>query len=245
MLAPMAPARRRRTLIAVLAGLAALAGGAVLWLTIAFSGGLGSWLKSLRAPPGTEEIDRDRVPALAAVRLEHDRLAQLVHVPVPAGAAESVHDVCYEGQHNFEIQDPYAHRCTLRVTRYHGLDGDFRQQMLDLAGRLPSLGWNGGDLDRIVTEYLDRNAGTPGYGVGDLPSPLPYRRAGLSLELRYADRETTDLEPYRYAQVVNFGGASPWREREDFVDVPGVVRDATAAHRFLLVASIETHYLED
>lgn len=29
------------------------------------------------------------------------------------------------------------------------------------------------------------------------------------------------------------------------MDVPAVVRDVTAAHPFLVVASIETHYLEN
>ncbi|MGH2687597.1 MAG: hypothetical protein ACRDKW_02150 [Actinomycetota bacterium] len=239
----MAPARRTRVLLVIVAGLVVIAGGTFLWLTVALSGGLGSWLETLQGAPGAEEIDAARAPALAAVRLEHDLLARGAF---PAGAAESVHDACYEGQHNFKIQDPYAHRCTLRVTRYHGLDGDFREQVLALAGRLTSLGWSGGDLERVVTGYLDRNGGTTaGTGVGDLPSPLPYRKAGNSLELRYADRATADLEPYHYAQIVNFGGATPFHEREELVDVPAVVRDVTAAHPFLLVVSIETHYLED
>ena len=155
---------------------------------------------------------------------------------------------------NFEVKDSYAYRCSLRVTRYYGTGGDFRQLLVNLEHALGSQGWKGGDLQSVVSDYYDRNYG-PGkpkpanplsrgtYLVSDLPSPIPYRKGALELSMGYAERPTTDLLSLELLQQVGHsGGATPFFDRRQLVDVAAAFRSLTADHPYFVAIALETDY---
>jgi hypothetical protein len=114
------------------------------------------------------------------------------------------------------VTQGYAHRCTLRLTRYYGFDGDFRQRMLDFEKSLLSLSWKNGlsddpaaraqSVEYMLASYYDQR---PGMLVDSIPAPSGYNAPGLVLELRWAERQTKDLSSLEYTQHAPFyAGAS-------------------------------------
>jgi hypothetical protein len=254
------PKQTRLVLIATAAVLLAI-GAAYLMFAVGLSGGTGQFLMRLRLKPNPAKLGPERAAATQRVHRALDELAAPVGLkpapPAPGSPAEGLHDECYKGQHNFEVKDPYAYRCSLRITRYYGADGDFRQLLLDLDRTLATLGWKGGDLPRVVQDYYDRYYG-PGkpkpanpsfdraggmYLVSDLPPPTTYRKSGLDLSLRYAERATTDLLPLELLQQVGHdAGATSIADQRRLVDATAVFRSVAAAHPYLVAIAAETDY---
>jgi hypothetical protein len=249
----------RIVLVATAAVLLAI-GAAYLLFAVQLAGGPSQFLMRFRFKPNPAKLGPERSAATQHVRGALDQLATPLGLE-PASPASSIseglHDECYRGQHNFEVKDPYAYRCSLRITRYYGAGGDFRQLLLDLDSTLTAQGWKGGDLPRVVADYYDRYYGpgkpkpanpSPGraggiYLISDLPAPLPYRKGGLDLSLRYAERATTDLLTLELVQQVNHdaGGTPIWDQRR-FADAAAVFRSVTAAHPYLVAVAVETDY---
>jgi hypothetical protein len=247
----MAVSRRIRILLIAAGAAAAILAGAYFVLVVSLSGGMDGFLKGLKRPPEPARLEPQRNRAATTIATELDRLAAPI---APAPAAEGRHDECYRGQHNFKINDDYAHRCELQITRYYGVSGDFRDSVLDLAGRLEAQGWEGGDLERVITEYFDAYTG-PGrsprggghtYLVSDLPSPIGYRKPDLRIDLDYAERATQDLTRLDSAQR---SGRSPFPEasysRADLVDVEETFRAVTADHPYVIALSVKAVYFEE
>jgi hypothetical protein len=251
--------RTRRALAVggVIAGVAVLAAaGVYLSLYVGLSGGPSQALKRFARRPDPAGLAPQRSEAGRRLRSSVDRLAVPLHLAPASPAWEAVTDACYAGQHNFEVKDPFAYRCTLRITRYFGADGDFRELLLGLGQQLEARGWRGGDLPRIVTDYYDRyygpgkpkpgNLSPPGaYLVSSLPTPVPYRTDGMTLTMAYAERATTDLSSLDSLQRATDVIAGPtFYRRERFVDAGAVFRSVTAAHPYLLAIAAESHYFE-
>jgi hypothetical protein len=48
---------------------------------------------------------------------------------------------CEEGKNDWKGRTGYAHRCPIRITRYYGVSGDFRTQMIGFEKLLSTKGW--------------------------------------------------------------------------------------------------------
>lgn len=54
---------------------------------------------------------------------------------------DATHDVCYEGERNWKIDDGYRYRCTLKSARVYAFSTDFKTAMLDFERQLLAAGW--------------------------------------------------------------------------------------------------------
>jgi hypothetical protein len=247
----------RQTRLALVASVVVVAaiGGAYLFFAVGLSGGPGQFLMRFKRKPDPAKLEPQRTAAERDARRALDQLGASVGLTTaPPPSWEALHDQCYQGQHNFAVQDSYAYRCSLRITRYYGAGGDFRQLLGGLDRTLASQGWKGGDLQRVVSNYYDRYFG-PGkpkpadpslhgtYLISNLPQPLPYRRGTLELSIGYAERATTDLLLLELLQQVGHnGGATPISDRRRFIDVAAAFASATADHPYFVAIALETDY---
>jgi hypothetical protein len=160
-------------------------------------------------------------------------------------------DRCYKGQNNYKVTQGYAHRCTLRLTRYYGFDGDFRQRMLDFEQSLLSLGWKNGlsgdafaraqNMEEMMISYYDRR---PGAAVDSIPAPSGYSAPGLLLELRWAERQTKNLSHLEYMQHAPFYAGHLY-QRPELVNVNDAFRRAVQNHRYVIAVAVYGHYFEN
>jgi hypothetical protein len=105
----------------------------------------------------------------------------------------STQDACYDGQNNFKVTEGFSHRCTLRLTRFYGFDGDFRKEMIDFERGLLAAGWQSDDsysMERYMTNYYDVRTNVT---VEQIAHPIGYHRAALELKLASAERKTQIL----------------------------------------------------
>ncbi len=128
------------------AAIAIAAFAAVVILTLAgcatllLSGGAGNAIRNLKPAPNVEGRTIARKRLRATKELEA-ALAALDSGTGFTSYATSTDDRCYKGENNWKIKDGYAHRCTVRMTRFYGLSGDFWAHMLGLEHLLASDGW--------------------------------------------------------------------------------------------------------
>jgi hypothetical protein len=182
-------------------------------MALLFSGGVGNIIRNARPAPDPHgpRITRARMKATEEIE------AALTAIDSQAGFtsyATSTDDRCYKGENNWKIKDGYAHRCTVRMTRFYGLNGDFRAHVLGLEDSLASSGWQmprstSADLPpttfrEMFERYYDVYcSGTriAVFGSGPVTQPrcevsrLPrsssdgYRKADLVLWIECAERE--------------------------------------------------------
>jgi hypothetical protein len=160
-------------------------------------------------------------------------------------------DRCYKGQNNYKVTQGYAHRCTLRLTRYYGFDGDFRQMMLDFEKTLLKLGWKAGlsddpiarmqNMEYMMTNYYDRR---PGVSVDSIPAPSGYNARGLTLELGWADRQTKNLFRLEHSQHVPFHAGHLY-QRPELVNVDEAFQKAVLDTRYVIAVAVYGHYFEN
>jgi hypothetical protein len=163
-------------------------------------------------------------------------------------------DACYDGVNNFKIRDGYAHHCTLRVTRFYGVDGDFRQKMIGFEKQIIAAGWHfelgNGDgrythpsdsMESDMLIYYD----TRPYGTVDhVAGPLGYSKVAFDLRIKWAERNTTDRRGLEYLQRVT-GNMTRYYKEQSLQDVDDLFRRVTRDHRYVLAIAIEGHYFEN
>ena len=200
--APVAPPRMPRWTKVVLALLAAVlvpCGAVVMWLVLAFSGGVDDLIGSSPQPDDAHVVE-------AREQGEQHVAADLADVVTTASGAvngstrlgQATGDQCVAGQHNWKIDDDFDLYCT------HGqgavLNGDparFREDALALHDALTADGWlpGGGTTDltlstgvpAVITEYWDARATYgPEYGPAELPA-ADYVRGSSRLLVRWVE----------------------------------------------------------
>lgn len=168
-----------------------------------------------------------------------------------AAFAAAKDDRCYKGQNNYKVTQGYAYRCTLRLTRYYGFDGDFRQRMLDFEKSLLSSGWKNGlsddpaarvqNMEYMMTSYYDRR---PGMSVDSIPAPSGYNAPGLTLELGWAERQTKNLFRLEHAQHAPFYAGHLY-QRPEPVNVDEAFKRAVQDKRYVIAIAVYGHYFEN
>jgi hypothetical protein len=226
-------------------------------LNILMSGGVGNTIKNTKPAP---DIHSSKLVAkrMATQKTIEANLDALEISDGPAKYATSTHDRCYKGQNNYKVQDGYAYRCTFHVTRYYGMNGDFRAQMMAYEKLLRANGWRAptSNLEKIMTDFYDwnYNGQDPTFRkiyrrrflVSDLPRPYEgYRKDNLVLFFDYAERETTNLLPLDLAQQVSFDTLSETYDRKDLQNTRAVFEEITKTHQYVVLISIQGTYFQN
>ncbi|HVE75235.1 MAG TPA: hypothetical protein VND22_00525 [Actinomycetota bacterium] len=210
----------------------------VVLLFVGFSGGVKGVLADFKSPPDYEERTDPRSKLYPILTRSLDSaVSEETFVEFPP---EGRHDLCFEGQNNWKIQDGYAYRCDLKITRFYGVTGDLRAALLSLDLSLQSEGFAPVG-SRTMAETTDRiGFGTPST---DLLYPPCYQKGDVSLCLKLADRNTQEFSALDFHQRL---GGSPTNldEDADLADVTAVSSQILGAHTYLLSVYIKGTYLE-
>ena len=166
--------------------------------------------------------------------------------------ATAMDDECYDGQHNFQVVTEYAHRCSLRLTRFFGFDGDFRQKMINFEKYVITTGWNHGYIDfysksasrtgnmeYIMINYYDK---APHRSLEFIPTPGGYHNSKLIMGIAWAEKSSTTISNFDYSQKDTRGG---FYNNRSFVNVREVFDNATREHRYLISVAIWGNYFEN
>jgi hypothetical protein len=222
----------------------------IAYFYIMINGGIANAIRNLKPTPDL---------ASAALKSDRTRLAAEIDAAFQGVAANtgfvyyatSTHDRCYPGQNNFHMTEGFAHRCTLRLTRFYGFDGDFRQAMIDLEKRFLAAGWKLGrnystipseqNMAYMMTHYYDVR---PNVTVDQIARPLGYNRANLILVVDWAERTTKYFDSLAAIQRMDFGSL-PSYDQTSFQNGNEFFKSVTRDHRYILGAAIYGHYFEN
>jgi len=146
--------------------------------------------------PHSTSIVEQRAQAVAAERKAIDEVVAAAGGRVLGRGST---DVCYPGQHNWEVDDSYDNRCTVLQVAAVGRSGEFRPRIAQLDKRLFASGWKPchGCGRETLTRYLDEywnyrvRLATPEhpFAISQLPTPSPYERGDLRLAFAYGGRD--------------------------------------------------------
>ena len=223
------------------------------WLYVAMNGGIYSIILSMRSRPDPDSPDLQRSRTVLAEQIDADFSSAIGNGVARYQTARQ--DACYDGANNWKHQDGFAHRCTLRLTNFYGLDGDFRKAILDFDKVLLAAGWHSNNHDdthnmewssdnkfvfaqgRPTERHLNPNPG----------STYSYYKDGLSLDIRSAERGATRLGSLEIVQANGMGWISEnnFYDQRKLVDVDDVFREVTRDHPYILAVAISGHYFEN
>lgn len=205
--------------------------------TLLFSGGVGNIIRNLKPAPDVERrtITRKR---LRATEEAEAALAVLDAGTQFTSYATSTDDRCYKGENDWKIKEGYAHRCTVRMTRFYGMNGDFRAHMLGLEDLLASGGWQlprstsaellPATFREMFAKYYDAYCSGDRiavFGSGRIVRPtcevskLPrsgsdgYKKGNLVLWIECAERGETNLHMMDVVQRVPIGAVFKEHDR--------------------------------
>ena len=229
-------------------------------LSLLFSGGVGNIYRNLKPAPEAE----GRTLTRKRERATRDAEAALAFVDTAPGLtsyATSTDDRCYKGENDWKITDGFAHRCTVRTTRFYGTSGDFKSQLLGLEDLLASGGWQmpRSTFRSMFATYYDRYCPTPhialfGVGVGQPScevSRLPrtgsegYRKGRIGLWIECAERGQDNFSMMDVMQKGPNVGRSSFFQKTKLQDVNVQVQDITATHRYVISVTVEETYFEN
>jgi len=176
--------------------------------------------------------------------------------------AQTKNDYCYTGQHNWKRFDYYDNRCEIRISRFYGFNGDFKNEMLSFENNLLGSGWESDGkfgISYIIKNYYDEFYGTPKsrtsandpdagdeYLVSDLPTVTNLKKETstnkiygftnttnrITMGVGYAEQKTEDFSPI-YSRI-------------DYeIDVKKVFDTIIQKYKYELEISILKIYFED
>ncbi len=158
---------------------------------------------------------------------------------------------CEEGKNDWKGRTGYAHRCPIRITRYYGVSGDFRTQMIGFEKLLSTKGWTLPQAS--ITETLRHQHGPlcasrsrPLFGGGHdahtcalahLAKPNePYTKGNFQLFIVFADREVESMN--LITRFAAFDGPLFYNSRRMF-------REITGSYPYALAIAIQGIYFDN
>ena len=226
----------------------------ILW--IIFSGGISGIISELKPAPnpnGASMVKR-RQEAINEINASFDQIENFTDFTY---YATSTHDVCFKGYHDWMRSDPYAYKCSYRITKYYGFDGDFRSQMLNFEQNLYKAGWKlpSHDMKRMIEHYYDAYYGTVSYsekygtrvyGISRLPAPRGYENKDyLTLDVGLADVNISNPVLLGFCQRVSNSSYDKIFNQENFQDIDKLVSEITKDHEFIISISIQKTYFKN
>lgn len=233
--------------------------GFYLFVYIGFNGGFKQTYLSWKAAPDATsgKVKNQREKAVQTIEANMQALED------KAGFTKLVtsqDDVCYSGQHNFEVKDPFAHICKFRETRYYAFNGDFRQSLTNYDKTLIASEWEpfeGNSIPSILTNYYDvyMNTSDPvilhnfggKYRVSDLPTPGYEKKVAsdsLELGISWAQQDTPSLFLLEYSQHVG-NSYGVFHEEYKFNDVVSLFPKWIEKNQFVLSIGVQETYYQD
>jgi hypothetical protein len=109
-------------------------------LALIFNGGLGGLISNLKPAPNPNSwtMNAKRETATEEINQSFDELQNIFGYNYYETAK---HDYCSRGESSWKRSDGYAYRCSLRITKFYGFNGDFRQQVIDFEQKISSISW--------------------------------------------------------------------------------------------------------
>jgi hypothetical protein len=234
--------------------LTVLAAGAV-WFRVAMSGGIYSIILNMRSRPDLDSSNLQLNRTRLAEQIDADFSGAIGNLGLARYQATSTQDTCYDGANNWKHQDGFAHRCTLRVMNFYGVDGDFRKTMMDIEKTLLASGWRSNNYDNTpnMEWSLDNKfVFAEGRRTERHLSPNPgniysYYKDELSLDIRSAERGATSLGSLEIMQAHSMGWIieNSFYDQRKFADVEEAFREVTRDHTYILGIAISGHYFEN
>lgn len=217
----------------------------VAWLVVALSGGIDDVLS------GRVDADDERVVA-AREAAERDLAAEAGELPsAGAAVAQSSHDECVVGQHNWKIDEDFDLECTHArglVLPPDDVDG-FREEATALHETLVADGWaadsgsaasgpSAPGIPDVLQEYWDARASfpNPDYGPGDLPSAT-YVRGSTRLAVTW-------LAPGSYTSIGYPMRDAAWQTAQGN-RTGGELRNVVPAGSYAPVLALGTLYFRE
>ncbi len=217
-------------------------------LVLIFNGGLGGLISNLKpAPnPNSSAMNAKREVVTGEINQSFDELQNILQYNYYETAT---HDYCSRGDNGWKRSDGYAYRCSLRITKFYGFNGDFRQQMIDFEQKIINIGWNppsyrsDNPCEKMLEEYYDPYLGKL---VSDLPSrQCSYEKDSLSLETELAEKETRSFILQNAVQKVSGGSYDEIYDEKIFQDGSVITKMITDIDRFVLIISIQKNYFQN
>jgi hypothetical protein len=202
--------------------------------------------------PHDDSLVEQRAQAVAGERAAIDEVVSAAGGRV-LGRGSS--DICYEGQHNWEVDDPYDNRCTVQQVAAVALAGEFRPRIARMEQRLFASGWKRcptckrETLTRYLDEYWEyrvREATpAPPFAISQLPTPgTPYERGALGLTFDYGGRDLGGRFALESSHRIPSATTSQSYERTRTLDVDGVLAKARPDEH-VVVVKVEDDYFEN
>jgi hypothetical protein len=219
---------------------------------LSFNGGLGGWLSGLKRAPdwNSSDIAQARNKTKDSIASMQTSIQNRMNFN---SHGSTFNDQCVKGDHDWKRNDPYAYRCTYRLTNFYSFNTDFRNTMLELESVLVSNGWQGTwqndpkSISKMIREYYDDKENT-NYGRTGLVSSLPsvdfYQIYGSNnLHIEYAQRETGNLDQISY--VFSSPNYNQVYSQKSPVDLQSLFKTATKTDKYFLTISVEQEYFEN
>jgi hypothetical protein len=224
-----------------------------IFVYVAVNGGIYGTILNMKARPDLDSLAIKQARAKLEADIDaafHDVVAGSHFAPDDQSSRQ---DLCYDGQNNYAMSDGYAHRCSLRVTRFYGFDGDFRQKMIDFEKTIIAAGWHfglgngegrsafpGQDMEDYMKNYFDAR---PNLTLDQIAGPLGYSRGALDLRIKWAERNTRDRRAFDGIEVIDRPFA--FYNQHQVRDKDGLFANVTREHRYILAIAVQGNYFEN
>ena len=158
---------------------------------------------------------------------------------------------CEKGEANWKRTDPFKVRCSQKITKFYGFDGDFKQNALRLSNAIDSLGATNNDRGTIpetLSEYYDvyynseLNGST--YLVSNLPASGYSYNNGDLIEVEFAEKRTIPEIAFEFIQYEWTKGAlaGNYFKNEQFVDQKQIFNELSSMRDYVLALAISGEY---
>ena len=230
---------------------------ALAFVYVGLHGGIRGTILSLKPRPNLERADIKETRTKLRAEIESAFVHIMAHSEFIAYETSS-QDICHDGTHNTLRVDQFAHRCTLRLTRFYGFDDSFRDKMIEFEHRVLSEGWNvgrwGGSMENLMTNYYDvrhlRN--NPSMAVDFVLRPHGYYSDSgqLTMRIEWAERASQrNGVGVNSLNVVQTGFTTsfppPFFRQLKLHEGHEVLAKVTRDHKYVLAVAIYGHYFQD
>ncbi len=240
----------KNIVIGVIATIAFVVAAGYFMGALIFNGGINGLISNLKPEPNlnSSAMNAKREAATVEINQAFDELQNTLDYNYYETAT---HDYCSRGSNGYISSDGYAYRCSLRITKFYGFNGDFRQQMIDFEQKMIANGWESSihrsdyPMEEMLEEHYDQYTT---YQSGDLDvNRLPtygvkYEKDGLSLEIDFAEKET---DSFNFDQKVRGHSYHEIYDEKNFQDSSLVTKEITDTDRFVLLVSIQKKYFQN
>lgn len=205
-------------------------------------------------------IKQKRADAVSKLRLNFGELQKRWNYQYYSTATS---DACYVGQNNWKVHQGFHNRCTYRIIRFYGYDGDFKQAAISLDSQLKKMGWSEkagslGGLVPVISDYYDKYYGPNaqklstypnGYTISDLPTIIEgYQKDGLLFSMDYAEKGISDPKvklTFGEIQDPIYASLDFTFENNDHQDIAKLYKDITSTHQLMFAIALNTDYFNN